>query len=70
MSECSSYQRQSLTCRDGFIQVAKCWNWMPCECGQFKAAYMPHCLRDDLPAHMVAEDGSPPHYRKHKEAGK
>lgn len=61
MSEaCASYQPAAFTCRDGFMQRPACHGSIGCmTCGSVKAAYLPYCLQDELPAHWINEDGSP-----------
>lgn len=66
MAECQSYRRDHTTCKDGFIQRHKCWNWTPCQCGEFTAAYMPFCMTDSLPAHMADDAGGPAYYKAPK----
>lgn len=69
MSACKSYILGNMVCRDGFVVTHPCWQGATiCSCGATKAwiggEYAPFCLRDELPKHMINEDGSPRLYKE------
>jgi hypothetical protein len=64
MSECKSY-RDGFVCADGFVQKPICRGHFGClHCGRPSAADVPNCMKDELPAHYVNDDGSPRFYRR------
>ena len=48
--DCQSHQN-GLVCKDGFVQ------------GNYPHYRVPSCMREDLPAHLINDDGSPVFYR-------
>lgn len=63
---CRSHDPRSTTCRDGFIQKPFCHGQGGCiQCGNIATKSIPYCLRDEVPAHFVKDDGSPLFYRGH-----
>jgi hypothetical protein len=61
---CKSYRKGDAVCADGFVQKPFCSGSAGCHaCGNISDRSMPYCLRDELPAHMAREDGSPLFYR-------
>lgn len=65
MSACTSYRAGETVCNDGFVQKPFCGGRVGrvC-CGYISENEWPFCLRDDLPAHMSHDDGSPRFYRQ------
>ena len=61
-TECSAYCRAKSVCANGFLQTAPCWSDTRCSCGA-PSKLIPHCLRDELPAHWVTETGMPMFYQ-------
>lgn len=62
MSEaCSSYRGggAGVICADGFIQTSYCRLWQPCHACKKYHESVPNCMREDLPAHWLNDDGSP-----------
>ena len=65
MTECIAYNRNKQVCKNGFVQKQACWKPRPCHsCGTFTKASLPYCMREELPAHYVNDDGSPRFGRK------
>lgn len=61
--ECKSYQRDSLTCAAGFVQMPLCSGRGGCyACGHVADKHVPYCMRDEVPEHMVKDDGYPRFY--------
>ena len=62
--------REGRVCADGFVQLPSCHAPLAgCpKCGYVKDALMPYCVRDEIPAHLAAEDGSPPFYKGNRRA--
>ena len=67
--KCKS-SREGRVCADGFVQLPSCHTpQVGCPtCGHVKDARIPYCVRDEMPAHLTAEDGSPPFYEGNKRA--
>lgn len=59
---CTSYQRGGLVCRDGFVQTVACSGYVCVSCGA-APKIVPYCLRDEIPEHMLTDDGKPLFYR-------
>jgi len=67
---CKSYRRLSTVCADGFVQRAICAGDGVCHsCGSVVDKYLPHCVQDEAPAHLVNDDGSPIFYRPKAASG-
>jgi hypothetical protein len=63
--QCASYNDKGQVCRDGFIQKPFCSGHGACHvCGHVSERALPYCLRDELPAHFVKDDGTPAFYRE------
>lgn len=68
MAECKSYRPGNLVCRDGFIQKLICSGRVGCwSCGQVSDRETPNCLKEELPAHWINDDGSPRFYRSDRQ---
>lgn len=64
--QCRSYQ-DGFTCSYGFVQKPICRGVFGCpHCGRPSDADVPNCMRDELPAHYVNDDGSPRFYRPNR----
>lgn len=63
-AECSSYQSRNSVCKDGFVQVPNCRRPELCKCGQSYAGAVPPCLKDEIPAHLSKDDGTPLFWRE------
>lgn len=62
MTVCKSYLPNRRVCADGFFQLPAC-HPTPCHgCGRLSERPLPYCLREDLPAHWLRDDGSPAFY--------
>lgn len=60
MKPCKSYRADSRVCADGFVQKPYCSGNAGCPCcGAISREQTPYCLRDEVPEHMVSDDGSP-----------
>lgn len=59
MSEqCSAYRDGKSICANGFFQIPACRQEIKCfVCGE-PSKRLPYCLREELPKHMVSEDGN------------
>lgn len=56
---CKSYRRGESICADGFFHKAICSGHAGCVmCGRISEQATPWCMRDELPAHWLNEDGS------------
>ncbi len=62
-SKCKSYDGDSITCKDGFIQLPLCRGQLP-SCGCVNNSSIPHCLKDELPIHFIKNDGNPLFYKE------
>lgn len=59
---CSAYVQGSDVCKNGFIQTGFCWQGF---LDFYPGAKFtpPHCLREELPPHMVTDSGLPRFYK-------
>lgn len=63
-TKCKSYRERQSVCADGFVQRTYCRGQVGCfHCGAISTRYLPACLSDDVPEHMVNSDGTPLFYR-------
>lgn len=65
---CKSY-RAGGACADGFLTVPACWNSGGCPTCGAPSKTIPNCLRDDLPAHWLTDEGLPRFYKAAPGAG-
>lgn len=60
MDEKCTASRPGMICANGFVQKPFCDGHGACHaCGHITDDAMPYCLRDELPAHFVDENGKP-----------
>lgn len=56
---CGEYRENMPWCRAGFIQKPICYGVYGCpHCGATTSASTPDCQREDLPDHLLNEDGT------------
>ena len=60
---CQSFVAGSQTCKDGFVQKAYCSGRAGClHCGHIADSAVPDCLREEIPARLLRENGAPLFY--------